>query len=193
MPRSRTLHGAAPDQSPHALLITDLISDFRFEDGARLLREALPVARRIARLKERAREAGVPVIYVNDNRGRWRPDRAQLIARCLEQDSPGRKVVELLRPLPEDYFILKPKHSGFFATPLAALLEHLGTQQITITGATLEQCVLFTAMDAYLRDFDIEVPSDCVVALFDRHFALQHLRKVLHARTPTSARIRFKR
>jgi nicotinamidase-related amidase len=193
MSRSPTLHGAAPDEHPYALLILDLISDFRFEDGGRLLRATLPIAPRIARLKERARSAGVPVIYVNDNRGRWRSDRAQLVARCMESASPGRAVVEQIAPLPDDYFIFKPKHSGFFATPLAALLEHLGTRRLVIVGAALEQCVLFTAVDAYLRDFDIIVAADCVAGLMLRRYALEHLRRVLHASTPSSSRIRFRR
>lgn len=193
MPRSRTLHGAAPDESADALLILDLISDFRFPDGERLLRIALPAARRIARLKERARKSRVPVIYVNDNRGRWRSDRGELVARCMESDAPGRPVVELLAPLPDDYFIFKPKHSGFFATPLAALLKHLGTRRLVITGVTLEQCVLFTAMDAYLRDFDMAVPSDCVAGLLHRRRALEHLRSVLDAETPLSSRLRLRR
>ncbi|HLS81945.1 MAG TPA: isochorismatase family cysteine hydrolase [Steroidobacter sp.] len=193
MPRTATLHGSAPDEHPYALLILDLISDFRFENGPRLVKTALPAARRIARLKARARIAGAPSIYINDNHGRWRSDRAQLIAHCLNDQTPGRPVVELLEPQPDDYFIFKPKHSGFFATPLHALLRHLGSQKLIITGVTIEQCVLFTAMDAYLRDFELFVPRDCVAGLMQQRYALAHLAKVLKADTTPSERLRLRR
>jgi nicotinamidase-related amidase len=193
MPRTATLHGSAPDEHPYALLILDLISDFRFEDGPQLLRAALPAARRIARLKARARTAGAPVIYVNDNRGRWRSDRDQLVQECMAIDAPGRPVVELLAPQPEDYFIFKPKHSAFYATPLEALLEHLGTRTLIITGATVEQCVLFTAVDAYLRDFELVIPRDCVAGLTQQRHALAHLQRVLRARTGAARTIRMPR
>jgi nicotinamidase-related amidase len=193
MPRSVTLHGSAPDEHPFAVLILDLISDFRFENGPALLRAALPAARRIARLKARARAAGVPVLYVNDNRGKWRSDRAQLIADCLTDDSPGRKLVGLITPQPDDYFIFKPKHSGFFATPLAALLEHLGARRLVICGVTLEQCVLFTAMDAYVRDFELYVPRDCVAGLMQTRPVLAHLQRILRVRTAPSPTVRFTR
>jgi nicotinamidase-related amidase len=193
MARSATLHGSAPDEHPFAMLILDLISDFRFEDGPALLRAALPAARRIARLKERARAAGVPVIYVNDNRGKWRSDRTQLIADCLNGDSPGHELVGLIAPQPDDYFIFKPKHSGFFATPLAALLRHLGARKLILCGVTLEQCVLFTALDAYVRDIELFVPRDCVAGLVQTRAILTHLQRVLMARTSPSLTIRFTR
>jgi nicotinamidase-related amidase len=191
MSRSPTLHGAAPDQSPLVLLILDLISDFQFENGAKLLRATLPIAKRIARLKQRAHEAGVPTIYVNDHRGKWRSDRSELIAHCLNDDVPGRPVVELLAPQPDDYFIFKPKHSGFYATPLGALLHHLGARTLILTGVTIEQCVLFTAIDAYVREFELIVPSDCVAGLLQTNYALAHLRSILKAKTAASMRVRF--
>jgi nicotinamidase-related amidase len=142
MPRSSTLHGSAPDSSKVVLLILDLISDFDFEDGARLSRNALPLAPRIAMLKQRLKAAGVPTIYVNDSLGRWRSDRTQLVAHCLRQASRGRKLVEQLLPQDDDYFILKPKHSGFFGTPLHPLLANIGARTLILTGVTSHQCVL---------------------------------------------------
>lgn len=191
MPRSATLHGSAPDENPIALLVVDLISDFRFEDGARLARVARRIAGPVAKLCVRARRAGVPVIYVNDNRGRWRSDRTQLIERCLRADSLGKRIVEQLAPDPRDYFIFKPKHSGFFATPLAALLEHLGTRTLIIAGLTVEQCVLFTAIDAYVRDFQLVVPRDCVGGLQLTTPSLLHMERILKAKVISSARVRF--
>jgi nicotinamidase-related amidase len=111
-------HGHVPDRAATVLLILDLISDFSFEGGAQVARGALKIARRIARLKRRARSARVPVVYVNDALGRWRSDFPGMVRHCRSERGRGRFVVETIAPEPKDYCILKPKHSGFFATPL---------------------------------------------------------------------------
>jgi nicotinamidase-related amidase len=189
MPRSATLHGAAPDEHASALLIIDLISDFAFEDGRALARAARRIVDNVARLSARARAAGVPVVYINDHRGRWRSDRTELIARCSHPDSLGRPILERLAPEPRDYFIFKPKHSGFFATPLEALLRHFGARRLILTGVTIEQCVLFTAIDAYLREYDLIVPPDGVAGLKLRAPTLRMLEDVLKAKLPSCSRI----
>jgi nicotinamidase-related amidase len=194
MPRSPTLHGSAPDNSPFALLVLDLISDFEFEDGARLLKNALPLAPRIAALKRRVTAAGAPTIYVNDNLGRWRSDRTHLITHCLRARARGRKLVQQLVPEPEDYFILKPKHSGFYGTPLHALLENIGARTLILTGVTSHQCVLFTAADAYVREFDLLIPRDCITAMEARQTrsALDIFRTALKADTRASSKVRLR-
>jgi nicotinamidase-related amidase len=193
MPRSRTLHGAAPDSSQAALLVMDLISDFEFKDGERLFKKALPLGRRIAALKNRAKAAGIPTIYVNDNRGRWRSDRNELIAHCLSNQSKAHRLVEQIVPEPADYFILKPKHSGFFGTPLHALLENIGARTLILAGVTSHQCILFTAADAYVREFDLIIPSDCIAAIDAAHTraALSIFRTALKADTSVSAKVRL--
>src|SRR6476660_6669776 len=103
------LHGSAPDKSEVALLLIDVINDLDFPEGEQLLRYALPMARQIAALKRRAREKGIPVVYVNDNFGRWRSNFKAQVEHCLRDDSRGKPVAELLRPDEEDYFVLKPK------------------------------------------------------------------------------------
>ena len=124
--KNADLHGNAPDKSDVALLLIDVINDLEFPEGDQLLCHALPMAQRIAAYKKRARQEGVPVLYVNDNYGRWRSDFMAQVERCLKDGVRGQPVVELLRPDEEDYFVLKPKHSGFFSTTLDILLEYLG-------------------------------------------------------------------
>jgi len=141
MKKSADLHGNAPDQSEMVLILIDVINDLEFEGGEELVRSAVTAAKNIARLKERAHQAGVPVIYVNDNFGRWRSDFKRIVTHCLQDEVRGRPIAELLQPDENDYFVLKPKHSGFFFTTLELLLEHLG-------GFTGNNCVLFTANDA---------------------------------------------
>jgi nicotinamidase-related amidase len=193
MPRSADLHGSAPDDNPDALLIIDLISDFDFPDGTRLLHKAAPLADTLKRLKSRAQAAGVPVIYVNDNRGRWQSDRSDFVAHCIGADSKGRHLASALRPDAEDYFVFKPKHSAFFATPLDALLKHLGTQRLVLAGVTVEQCILMTAIEAYLRDFKLLIVRDAVTGLRQCDAALQYLEEILQAEIKPAARIRFAR
>jgi isochorismate hydrolase len=194
MPRSSDLHGSAPDSSRFALLIFDLISDFDFEDGARLFKNTLPLGRRIAKLKRRAKSAGVPTIYVNDNLGRWRSDRTDLVAHCLGEKSRGRKLVEQLVPESDDYFILKPKHSGFFGTPLHSVLEGIGARRLILTGITSHQCILFSAADAYVREFDLTIPRDCITAMEPRQtrVALEIFRTALKADTRVSSKVSFR-
>src|SRR4030088_2901965 len=108
--KNEDLHGSAPDKADVALLLIDVINDLDFPEGEQLLRHALPMARRIAALKERARGADIPVIYVNDNFGRWRSDFNAQVEHCLQDGVRGRPLAELLRPGEDDYFVLKPKH-----------------------------------------------------------------------------------
>jgi nicotinamidase-related amidase len=187
------LHGNAPDSSPVALLIIDAINDLEFEGGARLLALAKPMARRIAALKRRASAAGVPAIYVNDNFGRWRSDFRRLVAHCLDDGVRGEAVAALLVPDENDYFVLKPKHSGFYNTTLDLLLGYLKVRTLVLTGMTTDVCVLFTAADAYMRDFRIVVPRDCVAALGPalQRTALQQMRTVLKAEVVASRDIDF--
>lgn len=176
-----------------ALLLIDVINDFDFPEGGRLLKYALPAAKRIARLKERAARAGVPVIYVNDNFGRWKSDFRQQIRHCLKPASIGRPVSELLQPGKEDYFVLKPKHSGFFSSSLDVLLDSLSIKNLVLTGFSSEICVLYTANDAYMRGFGIWVASDCVAAEkpTSTRVALDQMRRCLKAETMPSAHLRF--
>src|SRR5689334_20839782 len=157
------LHGSAPDDSPVALLIIDMINAFDFKGADQMLPRATAAARCIADLKRRARLSGVPVVYVNDNFGRWRSDFRQILEHVL--DSPGREIARILEPQRDDYFVLKPKHSGFQFTTLDVLLEHLGAKTLVLTGVAGDFCVLFTAHDAYMRDYRLVVPSDCTASL----------------------------
>jgi nicotinamidase-related amidase len=162
--KNPTLHGNAPDKAAVALLLIDVINDLEFPEGEQLLQHALPMAEAIAGLKRRAKQAGVPIVYVNDNFGRWQSNFNHQVEHCLRDGVRGRPVVELLQPDEQDYFVLKPKHSGFYSTALDVLLEYLGVKTLILTGIATNICVLFTANDAYMRDFHLFVPHDCVAA-----------------------------
>ena len=154
----------AREHSPVALLLVDVINDLAFEGGEALAEQAPAMATRLLALKRRARRAGIAAIYVNDNFGRWRSDFKAIVKRCGGPRMPGRHLVRRLRPTTRDYFVLKPMHSGFHATSLETLLRHLGTHTVIITGIAGDNCLLFTAGDAYMRQLRIHVPSDCAIS-----------------------------
>ena len=187
------LHGGKRRQSRIALLLIDVINDMDFPGGEKLARQALPMARRLAVLKRRAKEAGIAVIYVNDNFGQWQSDFRKQVSHCLREKGRGAKVARLLRPEEDDYFVLKPKSSAFFDTTLETLLRQLGTETVILTGLAADVCILFTAHDAHLRDFQIIVPSDCVASNTKREtaVALKHLKKATGASVRESAAIHF--
>jgi nicotinamidase-related amidase len=191
--KSSDLHGAAPDKSAVALLLIDWINDLEFDSGAKLLPPALRAAKATAALRKRAKQAGVPVIYCNDNFGRWRSDFRSLLEHCLHDEVRGRPIAQLLAPDEEDYFVLKPKHSGFHSTTLDVLLAHLEAQTLILTGIAGNFCVLFTAQDAYMHDFKLIVPRDCCASEdeADNQHALEHMAKVCKADTRPSSGIDF--
>src|SRR3977135_226240 len=181
------------ERTRQAPVLYDVINDFDFPRAASLFRDALPAAQRIAALKELAKRARIPVIYANDNFGRWRSDFRQQIEHCLAEGLRGRKIVELLKPSRDDYFVLKPMHSAFYSTTLEVLLERLQIQRLILTGFAADICVLYTANDAYMREFKVAVPSDCVASetLRQYRFALEHTHQRIRADTRASAKIRF--
>jgi nicotinamidase-related amidase len=176
-----------------ALLLIDVINDLAFPGAAGLIAEAEPMALRLRTLKRRAAAAGVPVVYINDNFGQWRSDFRQTVAHCTSRTSPGRLVSQRLRPTARDFFVLKPKHSGFYDTTLDTLLGALRVRRVILTGIAGNICVLFTANDAYMRELKIFVPSDCIVSntAEENANALRQLATVMKANVTPSDRIRF--
>ena len=193
--RNHDLHGNVPETSPVALVLVDVINDLEFDGGKTLLKRALPMARRLASLAERARKAGVAVIYVNDNFGKWRSDFRTLLDHCLNDEVTGRELAHILAPEKTDYFMLKPKHSGFFSTTLDTLLEYLHVRTLVITGLTTDRCVLFTASDGHMRDLHLVVPEDCCAAqtAAQHKQAIEMMERVLEADTTPSRKIDFSR
>jgi nicotinamidase-related amidase len=178
-----------------ALLLIDVINDLAFEGSETLVAQAEPMAVRLAALKRRAAAAGVPTIYINDNFGRWRSDFRKTVAHCVSRSSKGRRISQRLKPTQRDYFVLKPKHSGFYDTTLDTLLDALRIRRVILTGIAGNICVLFTANDAYMRDLRIFAPADCIVsntpALND--YALKQINTVLKGNLADSTRLTFKR
>ena len=162
-----TIDAPAPGQT--ALLIIDMVNAMDF-DGAEALRPvALKAADAIARLRAEADAAGVPVVYVNDNFGEWHSERGRLVDRG--RDGEAGEIVRALAPREDDYFVIKPAFSGFYATNLPVLLPKLGANRLILTGVAADICVLFTAADAHMRDYQLWVPRDAVAGEHDERTA----------------------
>ena len=195
MTKGRTTKTGKLAASKTALILLDVISNFDFEDGDALLRQTLRAAPHLARLAERARKSGVPVVYVNDNFGKWQEDFKTMAQHFMRPAAKGHQVVKQLQPDRKDYYVLKPHRSAFYSTTLELLLRDLKVRTLIITGITTDICVMFTANDAYMRGFDLYVPSDCVAAVKPSHTkqALSFIDRVLKADTRKSSEITFTR
>lgn len=189
--KNEDLHGSAPDHCPVALLLIDVINDLEWEGGEEIFEAACAMAKNIAALRQRAYDLKIPVVYVNDNFGRWQSDFRGVVEHCLHDGVLGQPIAELLQPGEKDYFVLKPKHSGFFSSTLDILLDYLQVKTVILTGLTGNICVLFTANDAYMRDFNLIVPSDCTASNTEaeNNHALEQMAKVLKADVRPSTQI----
>lgn len=186
------MESRSPSQQSHtALLLVDVINGFDFEGSEPLARAAAVAAPRIVELARRARKAEVPVIYVNDNFGQWRSDFRRTVQECSKPELPGSRVTRQLVPEDSDYFVLKPRHSGFYCTALQLLLENLGARRLILVGFAANICVLFTANDAHMRGYEVWVPSDCVASNSPEltRQALEHMRLVSSAHIEASSDI----
>ena len=192
---TRDPHNNAPDASRLVLLLVDVINDFDFPGADGFLEHALPVARSIASLAARARRLRIPVVYANDNFGRWRSDLAAILRRARRRAGAGGRIARLLRPRRTDYVVLKPKNSAFFGSPLELLLRYLGAERVVLAGFAGNICVLFTANDLYLRDYRLWVPSDCCASNTEEEnaFALAQMRRVLKAAVRASPDLDLRR
>lgn len=168
-----------------------MINTFDFDGADRLLPKALAAARQLGRLKREAKAQGAPVIYVNDHYGHWNSSFGDTLERA--RASAGRDIIDLLEPDAEDYSVLKPQNSGFYATPLALLLAHLNVKRLIVGGVATNICVLYTVQDARMRQFEVTVVSDGVAAEDEasHRFALEQMRQFLGASVAPAAQVSF--
>jgi nicotinamidase-related amidase len=177
-----------------ALLIIDMINLLDFPEADGLLRFAKPVAKNILQLKEKFYKKKLPVIYVNDNFDEWLSDWKTVYAKCSAPGAKGSELAILLKPDDhKDYFILKPRHSGFESTPLEILLKKLRVKRLVVTGIAGDICVLFTAHDAHTREFEVVVPDNCLASNTKKQnqTALKQLTKALKIKTTPYQNLRL--
>ncbi|RDE06285.1 cysteine hydrolase family protein [Sphingomonas aracearum] len=175
-----------------ALLIIDMMTDLDFPGGKEMLPGVRSAAHAIAGLITDCRDAGVPIVYVNDNYGQWHSERSRLIERV--EGTRAQEVVDLLRPRDDDFFVVKPQFSGFYATNLPVLLPKLGARRLILTGISTDICVLFTAADAHMREYDLWVPADCVASQDEQRtrWALDIMANSMNAETKRAADLKLR-
>lgn len=169
-----------------ALIIIDIINDFDFKHGPELLANTEIITPNIIKMKKYAKKNRIPIIYVNDHYRLWQADLSKIIDHC--KNSKSEKIISKLAPNKDDFFLIKPKHSAFHQTALQALLSELRVNQLILTGIAGNICVLFTANDAYMREYNISVPSDCIASNDeqDNNYAIRMMENVLDANTKPS-------
>ena len=172
-----------------ALLIIDMINTLDFEGSENLLHNMKPIVTTLLQLKKRAKEHGLPVVYVNDHYGLWREDVGDVIK--LAEEGIGKEIIEQFKPEKDDFFIIKPKHSGFYGTQLETLLNDLKVDNLILTGIAGDFCVIFTAFDAYMREYPLWVPSDCIASEIaqDNDNALQLMHRSMSVRITASTKV----
>jgi nicotinamidase-related amidase len=191
--RARTIHVEQLEPSRTVLLLVDFINPLNFDGAEDLSGTAVSAARATGRLRQRLGREGCQAVYANDNYGVWRSDFSRLWQSCSLVDGPPGAMAKALRPRKQDFTILKPRHSAFYSTPLDLLLRQLKCQRLVLTGVAADNCVLFTAMDAYLRGYSLWIPADCTAAESEdaKQQALQHMARVLKADvSPSTAKDR---
>ena len=158
-----------------------MLNAYDFDDADTLapnVERALPA---IGTLLDRARDEGVPVVYVNDNYGDWNSSAEELVQRGLDGRHP--ELVEPVCPPSGVSFVIKARHSIFYETPLEYLLRELDVERVVLTGQVTEQCILYSALDAHVRRFEVAVPGDAVAHIHPHlaEAALEMMRRNMSA------------
>ena len=148
-----------------ALLVVDMLNRYDHPDSEPLMRSAREVVPRIARLVGQARERGITVVYVNDNRGDWTAGRHELVETARQ--GPDPELIDPIVPPDDAPLVIKARHSIFYSTAAEYLLRQHGHDRLILTGQVTEQCILYSALDAYVRHFDVVVPHDAVAHIHE--------------------------
>jgi nicotinamidase-related amidase len=167
------------------LLIIDMINALDFDGAEAIHRRTDDLTEAVLALRTAADEIGVPAVYVNDNYGQWHSDKSKIVAACSRPEARASAMVRKIAPRPDDYFVIKPQVSGFYATNLPVLLPKLGVNRLVLTGIAADICVLFTAADAHMREYELWIPRDAVLSESAERtdWALDIMRKSMGAQT----------
>ena len=168
-----------------ALIITDMLNSYDHEDAEPLIESAREVVPRLSALIAEAKERDIVVAYVNDNHGDWTAGRNELAQAALDGAAP--ELVEPLVPPPDIPFVVKARHSVFYGTQLEYMLRQQEVTRLVLTGQVTEQCILYSALDAYVRHFEVVVPRDAVAHIHEdlAEAALRMMRINMRAEIPS--------
>jgi nicotinamidase-related amidase len=174
-----------------AVIVVDMLNTYDHEDADRLVESVEQVVEPIAGLVERAFGEGIEVIYVNDNYGDWNSSHEELAQRALAGRRPD--LVEPLLPPGEADFVIKARHTIFYMTPLEYLLSQNEIGHVVLAGQVTEQCILYSALDAYVRHLRVTVPTDGVAHIHEdlAQAALKMMERNMRAELVSAAECRL--
>jgi nicotinamidase-related amidase len=178
-------------QGGTALLVIDMLNPYEHEDSDRLAESAAGVVPSIHTLLETARKVEVPVVYVNDNYGDWNTSSSDLAEKAMAGRHP--ELIEPLLPPDDASFVIKARHSVFYGTPLEYQLDQMQVTRLVLTGQVTEQCILYSALDAYVRHFRVTIPRDAVAHIYDHlaDSALEMMKRNMSAEVALAAECRL--
>lgn len=165
-----------------ALIVADMLNDFVNKGAPLEVSNARDIVHNIKREITKARKVRIPIIYCCDMHKENDPE-FRLWPRHAVKGTAGAQIIEQLKPSKNDYIIGKTSYSSFYKTSLNELLKSLGITHLIITGVVTNICILYTAVDAYMRGYKVRIPEDCIAALTEREhrFAIQQMKGVLKA------------
>jgi nicotinamidase-related amidase len=169
------------------VVVVDMVNPYRHPEADRLATRVSAALGGVTGLIQRASAAEVPLIYVNDNYGDWNSAARELGEKAMGGAHP--ELVEPILPDGKHSFVIKARHSAFYETPLEYLLDQMGVGRLILCGQVTEQCILYSALDAHVRHFDVAIPVDAVAAIYDHlaEAALEMMERNLSAELSSSS------
>jgi nicotinamidase-related amidase len=147
-----------------AVLVVDMLNSYQHPDAEKLTPNTEKVIKPLADLIRRASDnSDIDVIYVNDNYGDFTAEFSDVVHSACKGARPD--LIEPVLPPAGSHLLTKVRHSAFYATPVAYLLRRLDTKRLILTGQVTEQCILYSALDAYIRHIPVVVPTDAVAGI----------------------------
>ena len=148
-----------------ALIVIDMLNPYEHEDAEPLMGSVANILPSLSELIARAPDAGLLTVYVNDNHGDWTAGRDKLTQRALAGAAPH--LIEPIAPPDDKPFLVKARHSVFYETQLEYLLRQEEVDRLVLTGQVTEQCILYSALDGYVRHFEVVVPRTAVAHIHE--------------------------
>jgi nicotinamidase-related amidase len=168
-----------------ALIVVDMLNPYEHKDADPLMASVQRMLDNLRELIAAGREEGLRTVYVNDNHGDWTAGPKDIAQRALAGARPD--LVESVLPPDDAPFIIKARHSIFYETLLEYLLQREEIQRLVLAGQVTEQCILYSALDGYVRHFEVVIPTDAIAHIDDRmaQAAIDMMEINMHAQLAT--------
>jgi nicotinamidase-related amidase len=170
-------------------VVVDMLNSYEHDDAEQLTKSVETIVDPLSDLIARSEREGIDIIYVNDNYGDWNSSQEELAEKAME--GARRDLVAPLLPPDSADFVIKARHTIFYMTPLEYLLGQKDIDRLVLTGQVTEQCILYSALDAYVRHFQVAVPRDGVAHIHENlaEAAFEMMQRNMDAEITTCAEL----